>query len=164
MIKTFKESVVLFRRHQLFHLRPWKRHSLVLMVAGISYCAIGISYILAEPSVSREVALQYAINWFSLDVWGWWFVITGLATVLSSLWPPVTRVWGYELLTGLSVAWGLFYLSGCLFGESPWTNLSGAILWCIFGFLWWAISGLVDPTHPDPMMPIIVTVTGEVDG
>lgn len=127
-------------------LKPWKRHSLVLMVAGIAYVFIGLSYIYAEPNPSREVALHYALNWFSLDAWGWWFVTTGVVTIISSRWPPVSRTWGYMLLTGLATAWGLVYLAGILLWDSPITNISGAILWGVFGFLWWAISGLVDPT------------------
>jgi len=115
------------------------------MVAGSAYAFIGISYIYAEPNPSREVALHYALNWFSLEVWGWWFVITGLVTMMSSRWPPVSRTWGYTLLTGLSVAWGGFYLAGILWYDSPITNISGAIVWGVFGFLWWAISGLIDP-------------------
>lgn len=126
-------------------LKPWRRHSLVLMVSGVAYALIGFSYIYAEPNPSREVALQYALNWFSLSAWGWWFVVTGVVTMVSSRWPPISRTWGYTLLTGLSSAWAMFYAAGILLGDSPLTNVSGAILWGVFGFLWWAISGLVDP-------------------
>lgn len=127
-------------------LKPWRRHSLVLIVAGMAYVFIGLSYIYAEPSPTRTVALQYALNWFSLGGWGVWFAITGVITMVSSRWPPVSRTWGYTMLTGISCAWGLFYLAGIVFGDSPFTNISGAIVWSVFGFLWWAISGLVDPT------------------
>ena len=137
--------MVLLEVSQWLKLKPWKRHSLVLMVAGLAYIFIGFSYIYAEPSPQREVALHYALTWFSLTAWGWWFVITGLVTVISSRWPPVSRTWGYTLLTGISVAWGLFYLAGIVFWDSPITNISGAIVWSVFGFLWWAISGLIDP-------------------
>jgi hypothetical protein len=134
--------------HRWRSLKPWKRHSLVLLVAGLAYVFIGISYIYAEPSPTREVALRYALNWLPLSGWGLWFIATGLITIISSRWPPVSRTWGYTLLTGLSVAWGGFYLVGIMFGHSPITNISGAIVWGTFGFLWWAISGLVDPTDP----------------
>ena len=30
-------------------LRPWRRHSLVVLVAGFAYIAIGATYLLAEP-------------------------------------------------------------------------------------------------------------------
>jgi len=139
------EKLNLERLHRWKSLKPWRRHSLVLMISGISYAFIGVSYIYAEPNPNREVALHYALNWFSLSVWGWWFVITGLVTMVSSRWPPVSRTWGYTLLTGLASAWGMFYLAGILFWHSPFTNIAGAILWGVFGFLWWAISGLVDP-------------------
>lgn len=125
--------------------KPWRRHSLVLMVSGFAYTCIGVSFVYAEPSPTREVALQYALHYFSLTVWGVVFGMAGVITMLSARWPPVTRPWGYTLLTGLSVAWGLFYLAGIVFGNSPLTNISGAIVWSVFGFLWWAISGLIDP-------------------
>lgn len=144
MIKSFKQSVVLYKRGKLWHLRPWGRHSLVLMVAGIVYVGIGISYMVAEHSPSREIALEYAFNWFPLHVWGMWWIATGVITMVSARWPPVDRIWGYELLTGLASAWGLFYLAGVVFGESPNGNFTSAAVWGLVAFMWWAISGLKD--------------------
>lgn len=125
--------------------RPWQRHSLVLMVAGMVYVMIGISYIIAKPIDSRLVALEYALKWFSLDIWGIWFIITGLMSMLSSRWPPISKTWGYTMLTGLSSAWSGFYLAGILFGHSPIQNVSGVLSWGLIAFLWWAISGLINP-------------------
>lgn len=156
MYKSFKQSVALYKQGELWHLKPWKRHSLVLLISGLGYSLIGVSYIVAEPNESRTVALQYALNWFSLQLWGIWFVVTGIITVISSRWPPVSRTWGYTMLTGLSSAWALFYLFGIVFGDSPLTNISSALLWGIFAFLWWAISGLMDPT--------VVIIKDENDG
>lgn len=142
-----------YHLQRLWGVKPWTRHGLVLMVGGIAFIFIGISYIYAEPNMSREVALQFALEPLGLHVplsaWGYWFAITGVITAISSRWPPVSRTWGYTLLTGLSTAWGLFYLAGVLFGDSPLTNISGAILWSVFGFMWWAISGLKDPVTSD---------------
>lgn len=132
-------------KHPLLRLKPWKRHSLVLMVAGIAYIFFGLSYVFTTPENARLAALEYAINWFPLTMWGWWFVVSGILTIVSSRWPPVSRTWGYTLLTGLAAAWSLFYFAGVLFGDSPTLNLSGGIIWGVFAFLWWAISGLVDP-------------------
>lgn len=146
-------SIARFDFRQWASLKPWRRHSLVLMVSGIAYVMMGVAYICSPSTPAREVALQYAINPtilgmtipLSLVSWGWWFAVTGLVTIVSSRWPPVSRTWGYTLLTGLSVAWGLFYLAGVAFGNAPLINLTGAILWCVFGFMWWAVSGLIDP-------------------
>lgn len=128
-----------------FALRPWRRHSLVLMVAGIIYICIGLSYIEAEPTVAREVALQVASIWMPLDKWGFVFLITGIVTAISSRWPPVSKTWGYFLLTGLSAAWSGFYAWAVVFLDSPWTNMSAVLIWGVIAFLWWAISGLVEP-------------------
>lgn len=126
-------------------IRPWKRHSLVLMVAGLVYVAIGASYILAEPTDTRRVALHFALQWFSLMTWGWIFICSGFLAILSSRWPPVSETWGYTVLTGLSSGWAMFYLVGVLFWHSPPTNLSGVMSWGLIAFMWWAISGLKNP-------------------
>lgn len=133
-------------------IRPWKRHSLVLMVAGLDYAAIGMSYILAEPTDTRQIALHYALQWFSFATWGWIFMLCGALAVISSRWPPVSETWGYTVLTGLSSGWALFYLTGVVLGDSPPTNLSGVMSWGLIAFMWWAISGLKNPEH------VIVTV------
>lgn len=144
MIKSFRQTIILYERGDLWQLKPWSRHSLVLMVAGIGYVCIGISYVLAEPNPMRDIALQYALNYFSLQTWGVWFIVTGLITMVSARWPPVDRIWGYELLTGLASAWSLFYLFGIIWGEAPINYVSSVVVWGIFAFLWWAISGLRD--------------------
>ena len=126
-------------------MRPWTRHSLVLMVAGIIYVLIGISYATADPTPERIKALHYALKWMPFHSWGIIFVLAGLLSVISSRWPPVSKTWGYTVLTGLSGGWAGFYAVGILFGESPMTNVSGVMSWGLIAFLWWAISGLVDP-------------------
>lgn len=127
-------------------LRPWRRHSLVLLVTGLVYVFIGFAYVYTDPRRSRDVALQIALDWWSLDVWGWIFVFSGLLAILSSRWPPFSETWGYFVLTGLSAGWSGFYVTGVIFGDSPVGNLTGGLTWGLVAFLWWAISGLVNPT------------------
>lgn len=126
-------------------IRPWKRHSLVLLVAGGAYFWTGISYITAEPTEARTVALQFAFRWMDLPSWGVIFCMAGVLSVISSRWPPISETWGYSVLTGLSTGWSAFYAAGILFGDSPKTNWSGVIIWGLMGFVWWAISGLKNP-------------------
>lgn len=126
-------------------IRPFKRHSLVLMVAGLVYILIGISYISTKPTHSRYVALKVALDWMSIDKWGYVFIIAGALAIISSRWPPISETWGYTVLTGLSTGWGSFYLVTVLFEHSPAQNLSGFLTWGIIGFMWWAISGLTNP-------------------
>lgn len=132
-------------------VRPWERHSLVLLVAGLVYIAIGQSLITTDLQPARAVALKFAFNWFGLDLapefWGWVFIVHGAAAIISARWPPISETWGYFLLTGLSAAWALFYLMGVLFGHSPPANISGTLSWGLIAFMWWAISGLLNPSH-----------------
>lgn len=126
-------------------IRPWKRHSLVLLVAGIIYVLIGVSYILTEAPPARTAALKIALSWWDLDTWGVIFILAGLMGMLSARWPPISETWGYTVFTWISSAWAAFYAVGILFGDSPLANVAGVLSWGLLGFLWWAISGLVNP-------------------
>jgi hypothetical protein len=126
-------------------VRPWKRHDLILTVAGTIYSLVGIAYIIADDSPARYVALQVLLTLAPLRIWGGVFVAAGLMCIISSRWPPFADTWGYVVLTGMSVGWGSAYLFSILLGPSPWTNINGFFLWTLLGFLWWAISGLLNP-------------------
>jgi hypothetical protein len=129
-------------------IRPFERHSIVLLFAGMVYILIGVSYILADPTPSRVNALYYALAGpMTFDSWGCVFILTGLLAVVSSRWPPISETWGYQALTGLSSGWAAFYAAGVIFHGSPVNNISGFLSWGLIGFMWWAVSGLVNPTH-----------------
>lgn len=126
-------------------IRPWVRHGLVLMVAGLVYIGVGVSYILSEPTPNRERALVVALDKAPIEFWGTVFVLVGTLSVISSRWPPVAEKWGYMVLTGLSGGWSSTYATGVIFEHSPVSNISSALTWGLLGFLWWAVSGLVNP-------------------
>lgn len=132
-----------FRR--LWGLRPWKRHSTILMVAGILYGFIGFQYITAQPSRIREASLIVVLQIAPLEFWGCVFLAAGILTSVSSRWPPFAEKWGYMVLTGLSGAWGAAYLTGVSFYKAPASAISQIILWGLLAFIWWAISGLLNP-------------------
>lgn len=134
--------------------RAWKRHDLILSVAGVMYTLIGFAYIVAEPNPSRSISLQILVRLAPLDFWGGVFILAGVLSIISSRWPPASETWGYTVLTGISMGWGSTYLMGILFGDSPWTNINGFFIWGLLGFLWWAVSGLVNPDK-------IVVVNGD---
>lgn len=141
--------------HPLFGLRPWGRHSLVLAVAGVMYIAIGVAYYFVVPGGPRWEALTVARNIAPLSFWAlmWWII--GLATLLSSRWPPTADKWGYTVLTGYSAGWGSVYALGVIFEDTPRSNWAGALVFFLVSFMWWAISGLNNPTK-------VVIVVGEV--
>lgn len=126
-------------------IRDFQRHSLVLVVAGFVFLAIGVSFIISDPTPSRIVALHYALQWWSFETWGSIFVLAGALAIVSARWPPVSETWGYTVLTGLSAGWAAFYLAGVLFYHAPLQNLSGFMSWGLIAFMWWAISGLINP-------------------
>lgn len=132
-------------QHPWLGVRPWRRHSTVLVVAGFVYIVIGFIYAITPPSPERLQSLWFADQWWPLQIWGYIFMVTGLLAIVSSRWPPISKTWGYTVMTGLSGAWSAFYFVGVLFGGSPIQNLSGSGIWGLVAFLWWAISGLSNP-------------------
>lgn len=126
-------------------LRPWKRHSTILMVAGILYALIGFQYIISQPSRARELSLAVLLSVAPIQFWGVVFVLAGTLASISSRWPPFAETWGYMVLTGLSAGWSATYLMSWLFFHAPTANITGSLLWGLLAFMWWAISGLVNP-------------------
>jgi hypothetical protein len=145
-------------REKLWGIRPFKRHGLVLLVGGFSYMLTGITYILAEPTESRKIALQVALNIFPIEFWGSVFICAGLLTVISSRWPPVVESWGYGLLAALSAGWSATYAAGVIFDDSPVTNLTGTLNWGLLAFLWWALPGFVNPDKT-----VVVVIKDDVE-
>lgn len=135
------------RTRRWWGLRPWKRHSLILMVSGILYVFVGVQYIIAEPRRSREVALEVILQVAPLHIWGGVFVFAGILAMISSRWPPLAETWGYTVLTGMSAGWSTTYLMGMIFRDAPSMNVTQVFLWGTLAFMWWGISGLVNPDH-----------------
>lgn len=131
--------------HNWAGVRPIRTHSMVLIVAGLVYVAIGISYLTAEPTPERLRALKFALVWLDYNHWGYVWVLVGILSIISSRWPPVSETWGYTVLTGQAAAWGLFYGTGIAFGSAPNSNVSGVLSWGLIAFMWWSISRLVNP-------------------
>lgn len=136
-----KESL----QRRYWGVRPWTRHSLVLLVAGLVYMAIGFTYYQAETSSSRELALSVILEYVEFKTWGIVFMLAGASAAISARYPPVAEKWGYMVLTGLSAGWAAAYAVGILVADSPWFNLTAVLLWSLVSFLWWAISGLLNP-------------------
>jgi hypothetical protein len=128
-------------------LRPWKRHSMILLVAGVLYALIGYQYIIAPPNKTRDDSLVVVLQIAPLWVWGITYLVAGVLVMLSSIWPPFSETWGYMVLAGLSAAWMATYFIGYMFFHAPPSGLSGSLLWGLLAFMWWAISGLLNPDN-----------------
>jgi hypothetical protein len=132
-------------KRSYFKLRPFRRHSLVLLVAGLVYMCVGLAYMLAHPTPSALMGLAIALSWAPLSFWGGvWFGV-GLLAVISARWPPIFESWGYMVLTGMAAGWSATYLMGILFANAPVANLTAVLVWGLLAFLWWAVSGLLNP-------------------
>lgn len=134
------------RLDHLIELRPWRRHSLVLLVGGLVYICVGVIYsTLDELTPRQERVFAIALRVFEMDGWGVIFIVVGLLAVASARWPAFSDSWGYGVLTGLSSGWSTVYILGYFFGSAPISNLTVGALWLIIACMWWAISGLINP-------------------
>lgn len=125
--------------------RPFRRHSMVLLVAGLAYIFIGLQFILTPLTPARAATLWAPLRWAPIEVWGSIWILVGALSIISSKWPPVVESWGYMVLTGFSAGWGASYLTGVILGKSPASTLGSAVTWFLLAFMWWAISGLINP-------------------
>lgn len=148
--------------HPWWGFRPWRRHSLVLFVAGFAYIFIGVTFIVTELAPSRALALVIALSIAPIKVWGSVWILVGSLSVISSRWPPVMETWGYMVLTGFSAGWGATYVTGVILGESPAGNLSSSVTWFLMAFMWWAVSGLINPDRVTVMV-VEKAVEGDCD-
>lgn len=148
-------------RHPHSHpwgLRPWKRHSFVLLVAGAVYVGLGLTYFITEPSSTRAASLEVAVSIAPLSAWGIAWIGAGILALISSRWPPASETWGYSALSGLAAWWASCYAVGVVVGEAPAQSASGAFVWALVAFLWWAIAGL---WNPDPNLVRLAPDDGE---
>lgn len=128
------------------HLRPWQRHSLVLAVAGVVYVSLGCVYLTIPLTPDRAESLKLALAIMPMKAWACAWIVVGLLALTSTRWPPASKTWGYSALTGLAAAWGSAYLLGVLLlGVPAAMGAAGALVWFLVAFLWWAISGLMNP-------------------
>lgn len=130
-------------------MRPWRRHSLVLLVAGAVYILVGLAYLLTPLTADRAQTLELAlhISGGSIRPWGVVWLLVGAAAVISGRWPLGSEKWGYTALGAYAALWASVYLLGIGFLDTPLSGLSGALVWYLVAFLWWAIAGLNNPVN-----------------
>lgn len=129
--------------------KPWTRHGVILVVAGITYIVIGTAYVFHVPSESHAEALYFALNLMPLDWWGFGFILTGLVALISSRWPNWPKSWGYVVLTGWAASWSAFYFAGATLTDAKVVYFGTSGAWALQAFLWWGVSGLVSPSKED---------------
>lgn len=139
---------------RLLHLRPWRRHSIVLAIGGGIYIAYGLSMSVLVSTEDRQNGLSLAINLMPLSTWGVVWICVGLAALASTRWPPQSETWGYGAMAGLAALWGSFYLLGAPFRDHSSASVPGVLIFYLLTFMWWGVSGLMNPDDPEPHKPI----------
>jgi hypothetical protein len=140
---------------RLLHLRPWKRHSFVLAVAGIVYICYGVALLAVATDPARTIGLAVATQVMSIRGWGVVWICVGTLAFLSSRWPPQSETWGYAAMSGLAAWWSACYgLAVLVVDEAPNSGVTAMLVWAMVAFLWWAISGLANPDDEVPHRPV----------
>lgn len=130
----------------LITVRPWKRHSLILVIAGLAHVMMGTAYLYLEEGGPRARMLVIPLKTAPAEFWGLLFMCVGVFVILSSVWPGHSEKWGYVVATGFSSAWSAQYLIGAYFlNEYYASNIAMGALFALIAFLYWGISGLVNP-------------------
>lgn len=124
--------------------KGWKRHDVILCVGGFLYILVGIYYA-SSSSVGRGSSLGILLQVAPMTFWGGVFMFSGLLAIVSSRWPRFAETWGYVVLTSNSAGWAGAYLMGMIFAGAPNTNVISTLVWGMFAFIWWAVSGLLNP-------------------
>lgn len=125
--------------------KQWKRHDVILCVGGLLYALVGFYYIASRNAQSRFLSLEILLRVAPMTFWGGCFIFAGVLAIISSRWPPFAETWGYVVFTSISAGWAAAYLMSMLFGDAPSTNWISTIVWGLFAFIWWAVSGLLNP-------------------
>lgn len=136
-----------------WELRPWRRHSLVLAVAGVIHVLIGVAYLATPTNPVRSATLTVPLSLAPMPVWCGVFGLVGALALVSARWPPASEGWGYSAMSGVAALWAAFNVWGVLItGETA--GFTSALIWSVLAFLWWAIAGLVNPENvPLPEEP-----------
>jgi hypothetical protein len=139
---------------RLLHLRPWRRHSIVLAVAGVVYICYGTAILAVPPNDARISNLRMATEIMPIRVWGFVWIIVGLGALASTRWPPQSETWGYAAMSGLAAFWAAIVAFGIFFLDAPFQGITGALVWAMVAFMWWGISGLMNPDDEVPHKPV----------
>lgn len=127
--------------------RPWSRHSLILITAGLVYIGAGVARLRTSGDVSEEHSLYYADQLLNLPYWGFLFIAVGIFAIVSARWPFHPKNLGYAALTGCSAGWASFYIIGFSTTPAGYAGLGVGLMWALVAFMWWGISGLVSPSE-----------------
>lgn len=130
---------------RLLHLRPWRRHSVVLFVAGVVYLCYGFALLAVSPNDSRRAGLVVASEVMPIRAWGFVWIVVGALALASTRWPPQSETWGYAAMSGLAAFWSACYGFAIALGEAPPQNVTAFLVWAMVSFLWWAVAGLANP-------------------
>lgn len=131
-------------RRAALELRPWQQHSNVLTVAGFVYITYGLIAVGTDWDPSRAGTLILVTHTPAL-LWMFAWLGVGMLALISTRWPASSKTWGYTALAGLATWWSVVYATSTLLGADPARNVGGTLVWALVAYLWYAISGLVNP-------------------
>lgn len=116
-----------------------------LIILGIGSIARGISYtpLLMSETAQRSHPVEGTLT---MGVWGWVWIIAGLATIAAAWWPRIAPV-AVGAGIGLNLLWGASFIADSIAKHSMrgWLPAVGYISVALL--VWWAVwRGSREPT------------------
>lgn len=118
---------------------------------SVSYLALGLSYILSEPSPGRAQSLSWLTNLMPvlpLDTLGLIWLIAGVFGAWGARRPRPKDEWSFIALTLAPTIWGFLYLGAVVFGTNVHGWVTSILYWCIAGAVM-VVSGMTGDNDRD---------------
>ncbi len=93
-----------------------------LMLAGIAYAALGVSYVLTPTTTGRQAGFAWLPGRLGVETLGWLWIGVATLVTLASWWKPGSRRverWCFATLTVPPSAWAGIFLASWLIGTHP---------------------------------------------
>ncbi|WGW12763.1 hypothetical protein LWF01_03030 [Saxibacter everestensis] len=120
------------------------------LLFSLTYLALGVSYLLVEPSRARANALDWLTAFVDVNDLGWPWLIAAMVAAMSAFQVEPLDRYGFGALAAIPAAWGCLYLIPTFTGEAR----TGWITTCLYWSL--AVAVMVVAGMRNPVKPVNV--------
>ncbi|MGW1252522.1 hypothetical protein [Streptomyces sp. NPDC002535] len=101
-----------------------------LLIAGVAWINYG-SGLLADPRFGTARGASALVSLAPLAVWGWVWIVTGVASCAASVLRSAKDWWGWVCAAAMPAIWAVAYTGARMLGEFPQGWYSG-VTWAAF--------------------------------
>lgn len=109
-----------------------------LIVLGVGAVARGVTYLPPLMTTSSATRSHPVEGVLSMEVWGWVWIIAGVATLVAAWWDRIAPL-AVGAGVGLNLLWGASFIADAIARESPrgWLPAVGYVSVALL--VWWAV-------------------------